>query len=122
MKTWDMLEILAKYPEKKFNNKAFGQVELFGSILVWSSNMEDVVISNTLLKMEWEEVKKPVSFIEAVESKKKIRVEHSYLDGNLETLTTNYYDLDDVLYEIGNYISDDGCGDIILNGKWYIED
>ena len=122
MKTWEMIKALTENPEKKFKGKILGQAELYEGILVWSSSMEDVVISNTLLKMEWEEVKEPVSFIEAVESEKKIRVEHEYLDGSLETLTTNYHGIDDVLYTIGNCFDGDGVRDIILNGKWYIED
>lgn len=122
MKTWDMLEILAKYPEKKFNNKLLGQVELHEGILVWSSNMEDVAISNTLLKMEWEEVKEPVNFMAAVESGKKISVKCAIetYEGKGKLREIYYKELSEMLRILAGY-GDEIATDIILNGKWYIE-
>jgi len=117
-----MLEILAKYPEKKFNNKILGQVELYEGTLVWLSNMEEVIMSNTVLKMEWEEVKEPVDFMTALRSGKKVMIKHHDLDGELNYMTETYNDINDVMYNISNYFTAEGVREIFLNGEWYIED
>ncbi len=121
MKTWDMLEILAKYPEKKFNNKTLGQVELYEGTLVWSSNMEEVIMSNTVLKMEWEEVKEPVDFMEALKSCKRVSVEHPNLF-DMPAIYKKNASIATVINYIFESYSDALVREIILNGKWYIED
>ena len=123
MKTWEMIKALTENPEKKFKGKILGQAELYEGILVWSSSMEDVVISNTLLKMEWEEVKEPVNFMDVVResNNKSIRfeVEHDlFIDHATDRKFTLSVFLDYISHE---YISSDAA-DILLNGKFYIED
>ncbi len=58
----------------------------------------------------------------AVRSGKRIKIEHSCLDGSLGYLTANYNELGDILDEISTYLSGSDIRRILLNGKWYIED
>lgn len=70
---------------------------------------------------EWELIQKSVTFIEAVESKKKMRVEH-YLIEN-DPFFKNYHTLQEVLHRgLTPDCNSVTIRDIILNGKWYVED
>lgn len=63
---------------------------------------------------EWEEVKEPVDFIEAVKSGKRIK--SCYVSES-----THYLSLNDYLAYLSQCYVGDELRDI-LNGKWYIED
>lgn len=71
-------------------------------------------------------IQKPVSFMEAVKSNKKIRVDLSELDGinNLSGLIKEFkqsYYLDEILNRLSQYNSG-FCSEAINKGKWYIEE
>lgn len=120
MKTWEMIKELTENPNKKFVN-AFGHI-------VEHSKPKGIVFSkpksltHISLNDEWEEIKEPVSFIKAVESGKKIKVEHDFIDGDIDYLEENYVSLDEMFWELGENLSGDGVRDVITNGKFYIED
>jgi hypothetical protein len=84
------------------------------------------------LKEEWVEVKKPVSFMEVLKSTKAVRVEHEFIT-NLapsqsdewffkDLLDGNFFDIDNLIYYISEYADAEPLRDILLNGKWYIEE
>ncbi|PRR85529.1 hypothetical protein [Clostridium luticellarii] len=58
---------------------------------------------------------RPVSFMEAIKSKKKIRVEHPLLN-------TEYFVLDDMLDKLCRTFLNKDIIDILTNGKWYIKE
>ena len=68
-----------------------------------------------LLNQKWEEMPQPVSFMEAIKSKKKIRVEHPLLN-------TEYFVLDDILDKLCRTFLNKDIIDILTNGKWYIKE
>ena len=120
MKTWEMIKELIETPEKKFVN-TFGHVVKHSKTkgLVFSRPKSLTHIS---LNDEWEEVKEPISFMRAVESGKRIKVEHDFIDGDIDYLGEKYVFLDILLWELGEKLSDDGVRDVIMDGKFYIED
>ncbi|MEY8763383.1 MULTISPECIES: hypothetical protein [Clostridium] len=65
----------------------------------------------------WTLAQQPVSFMEAVKSKKKIRVEHPRL-----CKTPKYYWLGELMHELSTNHIDNILADIILEGKWYIKE
>ena len=68
-------------------------------------------LSDMFSKIDWGLIQKPVAFMEAVESGKRIRPETWREDTEME--------LDDLLYELYSYSSNDIRK--LLLGKWYIE-
>ena len=71
-------------------------------------------------------IQKPVSFMEASKSNKKIRVDLSELDeinnlsGLIKEFKQSYY-LDEILNRLSQYNSG-FCSEAINKGKWYIEE
>jgi len=70
-----------------------------------------------LLNQEWEEMPQPVSFIEAIESCKPIRVEHEYF-----CMHGNYEDTDHLLMKIGSILTPYQIKKVTRDGKWYIKE
>lgn len=120
MKTWEMVKELTENPDKRFVSEKGKNDEMIASIpstcIIFSYENESIgEVEGIYSLREWEEVKQPVSFREAVESGKRILYPDLF---ELE----EYLKLDDLLAGlIANYFSD-GIKDIILNGKFYIED
>lgn len=112
MKTREIMQ----YSGKNFKRKSDGlmiEITEDGALKYKSSCPEIINIHD-----EWEEVKEPVSFLEAVESRKEIKVEHyPTVESNLDC----YMYLDDFLYELGCNYTSDQVRDIILNGEFYIK-
>ncbi|MEY8763384.1 MULTISPECIES: hypothetical protein [Clostridium] len=69
------------------------------------------------LKEEWKEVQQPVSFIEAIESCKPIRVEHEYF-----CMHGNYQDTDHLLMKMGRILTPYQIKKVTRDGKWYIKE
>lgn len=67
-------------------------------------------------------MKKPVTFIDVLRSNKKVMIKHQDIDGELSYMSETYNEIDDVMYNISNYFTAEGVREILLNGKWYIED
>ena len=75
------------------------------------------ILAMVSLNIFCEEVREPVSFAEAIESGKRIKVIHRFTE---DIGSVSYVDLNDLLYQISQYSSHD-IRDVILNGKFYIE-
>ena len=112
MKTWEMIKELTENPSKEFTRKADGlhiKTNKYGE-LIWDRGYQFLRLHN-----DWEEIKKPVDFITAIKSGKYVGVEYSgakYKEINLPNL----------FYELQKDYSDKVIRQMILNGKWYIED
>lgn len=77
-----------------------------------------------LIQAKFIPIAKPVSFIEAIQSGKKIRCDVEDLGINESTTEylEKYHYLIDILAELPERLTNIGIKDVILNGKWYIED
>lgn len=127
MKTWELFKKLLESPQKKFKCLSEPQVgSIIGrdesGLIDWFKNgvPEGTYfnIQNTL-DWEWEEIKEPVSFMEAVESGKLLKVNHEIIVKTKYLETFNL--LDGLINELSRDFSHSEMRDIILNGKWYIE-
>ena len=97
--------------------------------LIISTSIDDTLLwergySHINLHDEWEEVKKPVDFITAIKSGKKIRVKCA-IDtyegkGKWKLREIHYRKPSEMLRTLSSY-SDNIAVDIIENGDWYIE-
>lgn len=118
MKTSEMILELGNNPSKEFRRTRDGliiKVDEYGH-LRWPPGHDYLNLND-----KWEEIKKPVSFMEALESERKVRVRHVSLNGNLNYLRETYNEIDDVLFQISRYLNNAGLRDILLYGTWYIE-
>ena len=118
MKTWEMIKELTENPKKVFK------------VICEESQQETTVSINygeittqgyqqLFTDDEWEEVKQPVSFMEAVASEQRLL----YINPNDSAdARGGYYALDEFLQLLGRTHTDDGVADLILNGEFYIED
>jgi len=121
MKTWEMIKKLTESPEKEFKStngiiataEEEGYLNLKGSIYKGNYNF---------LGLEWEEVKKPVDFITAVESRKMIKIVHPEITANRLSNIKNYNHLDDILYLISREFTNPKLSEILLNAEFYIMD
>jgi hypothetical protein len=134
-KTWEVIKMLTENNKLKFRtvdnytlaNNGYGLLQAYsnaGKQIDWSGNIQ--------LKDEWTLVQQPVSFMEVLKSTKAIRVEDEFIN----TLEANECDkeflddllrgefktLDDLLYYLSFYADEKELRDILLNGKWYIEE
>ncbi len=114
MKTWEMIKKLTEYPNKEFKLKNEDNI-VYASDLHSEGKIELDQVDFITIYDEWEEVKEPVSFMEAVKSGKEISVEYS--GASYKELS-----LANMLYELQQDFSDKVIRQIILNGKFYIED
>lgn len=98
---WGLMESSSKYGNHIFYNSSKKQID-------------------EIFKAEWVEVRQAVSFMEAVESGRKLKVEHESIGGGEYFKKFDF--LDDLIYELADIFSSNEIRQIILNGKWYVED
>ena len=72
-------------------------------------------------------IETPVSFNDVLHSDKKCRVEHELIDRLINNEEndfdfTEYNEIDDLLFEITNQYIADETRDVLINGRWYIEE
>lgn len=123
MKTLDAIKEIVEDKNKEF--------ESLTKLLFWDYELNCMVcedkedrysrysiLHDITLKEEWKEVKQPVDFMTVVKSRKKVKVEHELLEEEQE----EYLSLDILMFNLSNMHYEPDFTDIILNGKWYIED
>lgn len=105
MRTWKMMQ----HSGKKFKRKSDGFVIEIApdGTLYWDSGHRFLNIND-----EWEEVRKPVDFIEAVKSGKKIR--------SVTWMQNTELDLPNLLYDMSDF-DEEEIRQLLL-GKWYIKE
>lgn len=121
MKTWEMIKALTGNPKKKFKNQYGEEIR----VLADNDLFFDGVDGHNYISItdEWEEVKEPVDFMEVLK-----RIKDS--DGDIRLMLINdLYEVeiknktfDKVLYHLSIDYLDTSIADILLNGKWYIEE
>lgn len=100
---------------------SFGKyVELGSSMLASNSAFYEII----------PKVQEPVSFMDAVNSDKRCRVEHKLIDGYYSIHTSqpfgkylyDYHKLYIHMHALSEVFNDEKFKDIIKNGKWYLEE
>ena len=96
------------------------------NFIIGNTEDEEEVASHDFITAKFIPIQKPVSFMEASKSNKKIRVDLSELEGinNLSGLVKEFkqsYYLDEILNRLSQYNSG-FCSEAINKGKWYIEE
>lgn len=96
-----------------------------------TNKYEEIIPNETWINAKFIPIQKPVSFMEAVQSKNKIKVDiygcRIINAGNVEIEVVkrklnNYMDLNDIFDIIDNNFFSEDIREIITNGKWYIEE
>ena len=122
MKLWEMIKELMENPNEEFVSVRYGD-ELTATIVdsfVFFRNADGSLVGCVASDREWTKVKSPVSFMEAVKAQKPIRVEHDIV--GIDEKLGEYRELDFFLeYLVGNWYECE-VRDVLLNGKFYIED
>lgn len=125
MRTWEMIKELTENPDKKFRRVGEDRelyVGVYNNFVAWEGDYaletgeEPFEIYTDL---EWEEVKQPVDFMTAIASGKRIKVEHDILPKG--SWVTKLSELAGFIDDLSAYCSRD-IREILLRGKWYIED
>lgn len=89
---------------------------------------DDKPISNyiDIINAKFIPIQKSVTFFEAYNSKKKVKVNHDLIkdsyDPEIITIRDNYNSIDETLYRLIEKFKENNFRDIIDNGKWYIEE
>lgn len=116
MRTFEMVKELTYNPEKKFKRKSDGQVVFIeNNKLSWEPGIRSIGIYD-----EWEGVKEPVTFIEVVKAAKEgktVGVKHDKIEVEYAK-----WELGDLLSDINHYFDTEDLAEIILGGKWYIDE
>ena len=120
MRTWQMIKELTENPTKRFTYDTATEgsyVTVKDVAVVWQGKeQEGQMLGVNIANEGWEEVKQPVNFMEAVESGKRIKVEHA------DESINPYHDLDCFLDELLDFFTEGELRDILINGTFYIED
>lgn len=112
MITWKMIKGLTENPSKEFVRELDGlhiKTNKDGE-LIWDNGYQFIRLGHT-----WKEVRKPVDFMTALNSRKFVKVEHE-----LATYT-DYERLDLVMVDLADNLNSYEFAEVIENGKWYIE-
>ncbi|MDF2800812.1 MAG: hypothetical protein K0S61_715 [Anaerocolumna sp.] len=134
-KTWEVVKMLTET-----NNLIFKTVDnyrlssnKYGLLKAYSNTGKEIEWSGNInLEDAWTLVQEPVSFIEAVKSTKAVRVEHEFIT-KLEPSSSDkrffndlingkFFDIDNLIYNVSEYADAEPLRDILLNGKWYVEE
>lgn len=138
MKTWEVIKELTENKYKKFKTLDYYGKEMIAfnaetlsyhgissdDIIAtkdFDGTVEPLTLNDFIKDREWQEIKEAVSFIEAIESGKPIRVEHFLINNEIDYITKKYNPLADVLSELTDYHFSSTVRQILLEGKWYIE-
>lgn len=111
MKTWEMIKQLTENPNKEFKRELDGlhiKTNEDGE-LIWDNGYQFIRLDH-----EWKEIKKPVSFMEAVASGKRIKLEHE--DGGEKYVTLDYF-----LASISGRFMQNELRDLLLRGTFYVK-
>ncbi len=134
LKTWEMIRELSKNPKKKFKRKTDGlEIRNMCGRFNWEPGYTFLGVND-----EWEEVQKPVNFMEVIRNDKgNVLVVHNYIDGikNIEDVDDSlmahtlrrlqngkYTDFANIMYTLGFIFGTYQLKEIIKNGQWYIQD
>ncbi|APM39437.1 hypothetical protein [Clostridium kluyveri] len=127
-KTWEAMKMLTENPKLKFKVESGDCTQTLllvsGGIRVDCEGCYGCQTCSLRLDGKWKEVQGPVTFMEAVESDGRVKVEHvllSKLTKCRESTLKQYNPLCDLMYLLGRELLSSELKEVILNGKWYIK-
>ena len=100
---------------RKGTQKVIVSEELGSHKLIWEDG-KDVKSYGCIINAKFIPVQKPVSFIDAVKSGKRIRV------SSPEYELIDFCTIGNAIHKLSLMISEEYMRKVILNGKWYIEE
>src|SRR5699024_5674038 len=112
-----------KFESTKYGNRFIASINGLDTFIVENCTNGKVQTSWNINR-EWKEAKEPVTFMEAVESGKKVRVEHPFIiePYELEQFSNHYRYFTELLEILGTEWDIAAVRSILLEGKFYIED
>lgn len=126
-KTWEVIKMITENPNLKFKNKNSDtrytkiiKCSKNGYIAMDNTSRNNQIIGNIMFNEEWMLIQEPVSFIEAIESGKKIKVEHELT--KCLCISEDYYSVHNILYILGSVLKDINIRAVLREGKFYIEE
>jgi len=141
MNIWNVVEELVRNPDKEFKTTDYYGGKLIAlnvervnynsryadNVIVTRNDTgetEPLILNGFIKECKWKEVKKSVTFMEAAESNKRIKVEHPLIaklrSKGIEECC-EYLFLGVLLYRLSEYCSSSEIRNIILDGDWFIE-
>lgn len=120
-KTYEALKMIEENKKLKFTN---GYVimrfnNIFDTISFYDAKNENEAVSllNININGEWKLIKQSVTFEEVLNSNKRCKIEHELLHEKLE-----YQPFDNLMYYLSNTYYENDFKQILIEGKWYLED
>lgn len=118
------------YCEGKTIIKRAPEINCDSKQMYWLKKDKPVIIGDYSLSISFVIVQKPVSFMEVVNSNKKCRVEHSFIDNYSmcdnslikSMYKKEYMGLGLILEGLSKFYNSVCLKEIIKNGRWYIEE
>lgn len=130
-KTWEVIKMLSENPKLKFKKHSPGNSIVLGAKVIGFSSFlklcrtdfTDKTLDNSMkLDEEWTLIQEPVGFMKAVQSGKKIKVEHEAIKHFELKCTSEYLTLFVVVEELAKNLDSISLREIITEGKFYIEE
>lgn len=133
-KTWEVIKILTENPKLEFEiinsqpskNKGKLFVSRTGYLrIVWDINSDlKGIDGNITLNDKWILIQQPTSFVKVLKSEKRVKVEHEIMLGliPLEPRLKDYERFSMLMMFLSKHLASDKLKEVILNGKWYIEE
>lgn len=121
-----MIKELMENPNKEFSIKLrisqIAYVSVSGNVRIRNINRESkpLELTRQILDEKWEEVRRPVDFMTVAKAVKEGKEVGLKYDGF--SLGFTKWELRDLLIDLGQNYEDEDLAEIILKGKWYIED
>lgn len=98
--------------------------ELGNPVNIKNGELEHAFVS--FINAKFIPMQKPVTFIEAYNSKKKVKVNHDLIkysyDPEIIAIRDSYHSIDETLYKLIEKFGENNFRDIIDNSKWYIDE
>ena len=108
------------YENSAYSKTAIVSVSECNSKILLGDGVDEFGFNDYIAGLKFEVIQKPVSFMEALKSGKKLKVEHPLMSEIIETEIKEFDSISWILFAITNENID--VREIILNGKWYIEE
>lgn len=122
MKLYDVMKKWATDPDERFYCYQTDEIWRLEGNDMMNEEDEIRVVNKYTLNFNFEEIKEPVTFMEAVESGKRIKVMHD----NCLSLSEGYQTLsdllDEIVNEIGYELGSEYVARILTEGKFYVEE
>lgn len=137
-KLWEVIKMMAEDKSKVFRCLDLENEFMWKDDYLLFKNGRELILNSHAMNYEWEEIqRKTITFDEALESGKRVRCEHEFIEKNdLGTNTDEemlnkylkayregkFLFITDMLFVLSWIISPDIIKEVIKEGKWYLED